>query len=312
MKKCIALVLALLTALTLTACGDQTPDPVNESTIKQDITCQDDTIYENDLKLTAFAVEKRQTNPEEKTDFVWVNASAESESVRYNVYCKLSYGLYNDGWMLDSYEILEDSLEFLNGIDSNAALARANEFMDGHFAKFSNRTKGTVELVDMAMDGEFGDCLFDVSEDIGEGGLLTIHWRFHITYRLQEDGWSKGAWNGKMNLFAYDWKLTGEWRGQAGGKDFWLKIHSYDSEALTVEVEYDFGGNKVSNGVETMYIVNQDFWDDEQKEWSLSHDESAHHGFIDIYPYGASYTDAGEGSGILADDGDTHCWLERA
>lgn len=311
MKKFAAFALALVMLLTMTACGDKIPDPVSETVIKQDITCQDDTIYENDLKLTTFAIEKRQTNAEDKTDFVWVNACAESEDVRYNVYCKLSYGLYNDGWMLDSYEILEDSLEYLNGIDPNVALARANELMDQYFAMFDNRHKGVVELVDMSMDGEFGDCLFDHAEEIGEGGLLTIHWRFHVTYRLQEDGWSKGAWNNKQNVFAYDWNLTGEWRGQNEGKEFWLKIHSYDPEELTVDVEYDFGGSKVSNGIETLYIVNQDFWDDEQKEWSLSHDESAHNGFINIYPYGASYTDAGKGSGILADDGDTHCWLER-
>lgn len=312
MKKRVSFVLALLLLLGLTACGgSKTPDPVSESTMKLDVACQDDTIYESDMAIVSFEVEKRQTNEAEKTDFVWVNVTAENENARYHAYSKLSYGLYNDGWLLDSYEVLEDSLEYINGLDPQVALARANECMDQHYAMLSNRSKGVVELVDMSMNEDTCYCLFDHAEVIGETDLLTIHWRFRITFRMLEDGWSTGAWDGTMNIYAYDWNLVGEWTGTAEGKDFWLKIHSYDPENESVEVEYDFGGSEVSNGIITMYIVNQDFWDNEQTAWSLNTDSGAYYGIIDIYPYVKTYTDAGEGVGILADDGDTHCWLER-
>ena len=311
MKKLTALVLTLL-LVGLTACGGaKTPDTVSESAMKLDVACQDDTIYENDMSIVSFEVEKRQTNEEDKTDFVWVRVTAENENARYVAYSKLSYGLYNDGWLLDTYEVLEDALEYVNGLSAEAALARANECMDQYYAMFTNRSKGVVELVDMSMNEDTCYCLFDHAEVMGETDLLTIHWRYRITFRMMEDGWSTGAWDSTMNVYAYDWNLVGEWTGQAEGKEFWLKVHSYDPEELTVQVEYDFGGNTVSDGIETLYIVNQDFWDREQKEWSLSHDEDKDYGFIDLYPYSKNYTDAGEGVGILADDGDTHCWLKR-
>lgn len=197
------------------------------------------------------------------------------------------------------------------GVDPAVALERANAYMDQYYSMFSKRQKGTVELVGMRQDGEYCDCLFNHAEVIGEGGLLTINWRFHVIYRMLDSGWSSGTWDSTMRVYTYDWKLVGEWTGENEGKQFWLNIHSYDMEAGTVEVEYDFGGNEVSNGVVTMYIVNQDYWDQEQKEWSLNTDKSADYGLIDIYPYGANYSDAGEGVGLLADDGDTHCWLTR-
>lgn len=197
MKKRVSFVLALLLLLGLTACGgSKTPDPVSESTMKLDVACQDDTIYESDMAIVSFEVEKRQTNEAEKTDFVWVNVTAENENARYHAYSKLSYGLYNDGWLLDSYEVLEDSLEYINGLDPQVALARANECMDQHYAMLSNRSKGVVELVDMSMNEDTCYCLFDHAEVIGETDLLTIHWRFRITFRMLEDGWSTGAWDG--------------------------------------------------------------------------------------------------------------------
>ena len=305
----ITLALSLFCLLGLAGCASA-PKAVGEDVIKKDIACQDDTIYNGEMILAACTIVKRQTNEDQKTDFVWVDIIAENENCSYIASCKLSYGLYNDGWLLDSYEVLEDAIEYRNGPDPDYVLARANTCMEQHYANFGSRSKGTVELVDMYTEADRCICLFDHAEVMGQGELLTIHWRFRITFRLDEEGWSIGAWDGTMNDYAYDWNLTGEWRGSNEGEDFWLKIHSYDAQKHTVELEYVFGGQQ-SEGIETMYIVNQDFWDREMREWSISQDSSAHSGFIDLYPFGAKYSDAGQGFGILADSGNTHCWLQR-
>lgn len=304
-----ALALALLCLLGLAACGSG-PKAASESTIREDVIGWDEVIYSSDLELVSLEIVKRQTNEDQKTDFVWVDIVAENEDCRYIASCKLSYGLYNDGWLLDSYEVLEDSMEYLNGPDPNAVLARANELMDQYYANFSSRNKGTVELVGLSVNGDRCVALIDHAEQMGQSGLLTIHWRFNLILSLDEQGWTRGAWDGTMRDYAYDWDLVGEWTGSCGGEDFRMQVHSYDPDQKSVEVEYVFGSRR-SDGVETMYIVNQDFWDQEMKEWSLSDDASAHHGFIELLPFGASYKDAGEGEGIIADSGENHCWLKR-
>lgn len=305
----IALFMLLVCLIGLAACSS-VPKPVGEDVIRNDVICQDDTIYSGEMTLISAEIIKRQTNEDQKTDYVWVDICAENENCRYIASCKLSYGLYNDGWLLDNYEVLEDAIEYINGPDPAYVLSRANTYMDGHYAHFSTRNKGVVELVDMYVDGDRCICLFDHAEVMGQSGLLTIHWRFRITFVLDEDGWSSGAWDGTMNDYAYDWDLEGEWTGSNEGENFWMKVHAYDPEEKTVEVEYAFG-SLCSEGIETLYIVNQDFWDREMREWSLNADKYEHSGFIDLYPFGAEYTDAGEGSGILADSGETHCWLQR-
>jgi len=309
-RKLIALLLAMFCLTGLTACSS-TPDPVGESVIKNDVVCQDTTIYNAEMQLVSLSIAKRQTNTEQKTDYVWVDITAENDTSRYIASCKLSYGLYNEGWMLDSYEVLSETLEYINGLDPAVALARANELMDQYYANFGTRNKGVVELVGINMQGNMANCLFDHAEVMGQGDILTLHWRFRVKFSLSEKGWSSGAWDGTMNKYAYDWKLVGEWKGSNGGENFRLKVHSYDPAQKTVDVEYTFGGRS-SNGVETLYIVNQDFWDQEQKEWSLSDDSLAHNGFINLYPYGKNFRDAGEGFGIAAkSDSGVNCWLTK-
>ncbi len=309
-RKMLALMLIVLCVFGMTACSS-TPTPVGESVIKNDIMCQDTNIYNAEMHLVTFNITKRQTTPEQKTDFVWVDITAENEESRYVASCKLSYSLYNEGWLLDDYEVLSKSFEYINGLDPAVALARANELMDDYYSHFANRSKGVVELVNMSMQDSSANCLFDHAEKMGNDGILTIHWRFRIKYRLDKNGWSGGAWDTTMNPYRFDWNLVGEWKGSNGGENFYLKVHSYDEQEKSVQVEYTLGSRR-SNGVETMYIVNQDFWNNEMNAWALSTDKSAHHGFVELHPYVKNYRDAGEGGGMIAEsDSGMHCWLSR-
>lgn len=60
-----------------------------------------------------------------------------------------------------------------------------------------------------------------------------------------------------------------------------------------------------------LFIINQHFWDKEERERNLSTDKKAHDGFNDLYPFGANNADVGEHYGVLADSGEIHCRLER-
>lgn len=308
-RRVFTLVISFVLLFVLNGCSSA-PDAVGENSIKNDIACLDDTFYGSNMNFISFDIVKRQTNEDDKTDFVWVDFIAENENCRYIVSCKLSYSLYNEGWLIDNYEVLTNSMEYTNGPDPSKVLEHANAYMDQYYSNFSSRNKGTVELVDMSIQDTVCYCLFNHAEVMGPTDLLTLHWRFRTTCRLNEDGWTNGAWDGTMKKYAFDWKLEGEWRGSNGGEDFYLKVHSYNADEMTVDVEYSFG-QLCSNGIETLYIVNHDFWDEEEREWALNADKQAHEGFIDLYPFGANYTDAGQGYGVLADSGNIHCWLEK-
>lgn len=86
----------------LVACSGKTQEKA-ESQISEDIQEQDD--YFNSYKLTvdSFSISKRQTNVDDKNDFVWCTVTASNKNFSYSAQYKLTYVLYNDGWLLEEY-----------------------------------------------------------------------------------------------------------------------------------------------------------------------------------------------------------------
>jgi len=60
------------------------------------------------VEITDYSIIKRQTDPDNKSDIVYINVDAENEQVKWNRSYVMTYGLYNEGWILDDvtdYEI---------------------------------------------------------------------------------------------------------------------------------------------------------------------------------------------------------------
>ena len=100
-------ILSFCLILGLSACGGNTSGGKNsertENQISSDVQAQDDYFNTYSLKVDSFSISKRQTNREDKTDFVWCAVTASNNAISYSAEYKLTYVLYNDGWLLEEY-----------------------------------------------------------------------------------------------------------------------------------------------------------------------------------------------------------------
>jgi len=90
----------LLAILLLTACSSS---GVSEKQVKADL--EKSSIYADlAVDTTEFSVIKRQTDEATKTDLVYVTIKGENKSYAVVRNYLMTYGLYNDGWVLDNVE----------------------------------------------------------------------------------------------------------------------------------------------------------------------------------------------------------------
>jgi len=90
----------LLMMLTLAGCGKKVAD---EEQIQADLeTYSQESILDDDEKIIAVTIDKRQTQKDNKTDVVWCTLQTEGERCAYEKSIVLTYTLYDEGgWMLD-------------------------------------------------------------------------------------------------------------------------------------------------------------------------------------------------------------------
>lgn len=133
----------LLLVVTLTSCG--VPSVKNEEEILMDLRDRDMGAYvvtgvldDPSVSIESIEILKRQTNQEEKTDYVFIAMYSESENARHVNSYKLTYNLYDDkGWVLDSSEVYSDGpyeVQPLNGPDES--------LVDGFFERFNDSFSG--------------------------------------------------------------------------------------------------------------------------------------------------------------------------
>jgi len=118
------LFLAMLLILLLSSCNGYSEKSENEILI--DVTIEDSFFSDYSLSTDESTVVKRQTNNDDKTDYVWLDVTASNEDFTYQASYELIYVLYNDGWLLEeytktnsyiepkSYPSLEDAIEIMS------------------------------------------------------------------------------------------------------------------------------------------------------------------------------------------------------
>lgn len=110
-KTILLIMLAICMTLELSSC-DGTAKETKENQVKDDVSkflSQDAAFSGYNLEVNSFSISKRQTNAEDKTDFVWCEITATGNAAKKtddkfscSIECQLTYGLYNDGWRLDT------------------------------------------------------------------------------------------------------------------------------------------------------------------------------------------------------------------
>lgn len=91
----------------------------SEKAIAQDL--QNNSFFQDnmDVEITEYSIIKRQTNVENKSDIVYINTDAKNDDFRWNRSYIMTYGLYNEGWILDDvteYNFTEWKIWPLHGI----------------------------------------------------------------------------------------------------------------------------------------------------------------------------------------------------
>ncbi len=99
MKQMLKISIILLAALLLTSCGNS---PKNEESIWQDLKSNNPQLIIANPKKQDYQITKRQTNTDEKTDYVYIDITESNASFSASASYLMTYKLYNEGWLLES------------------------------------------------------------------------------------------------------------------------------------------------------------------------------------------------------------------
>lgn len=265
---------ACITAAVMPMLTGCTKKEKSEKEILKDLQAEDSLYQECGLKIDSSEITKRQTNPDSKTDYVWISVSASNSDFIYNVDYELEYCLYNDGWLLEyywrddydytplSYPTEEDALSYLETQYDNC----------------------TIEIVGSSFEN--GSSKF-VAERSETDGYLTVIYQETLSYNnFNNAGWSVHLSDPTVLMYSFD--FLGEWTYSSDGKNFYMNIESFDIENGTITLEYNFDGwatsdpwhtevVPVSNGVVTKNLKRDSFktstYDKVIKYWVASLDQ---------------------------------------
>lgn len=229
MKK-IALIMAVLCLLlSLAACSE---DAVPENDVCSDIQALFLEDYSNiDFDDVSVEIDRRQTNEDDKTDYVWAFVSASNDDLQFNGAYYAEYVLYNEGWLLQEHrmESGELSLRRSTVTESQAETAVRSENLPDYDG---------LTLTDRITDLNYGEDLFYFEGQYTEGYLSAVDMiEVRYCYTLS------GGWD----LESVDcisttetWDVLGKWEYHADGESMWLYIHEINDDTITVEFDFDY------------------------------------------------------------------------
>lgn len=195
--------------LVLTSCSG--PSAKTESDILSDIQYQDDYFGSYGLTIDSSNITKRQTNPDDKTDYVWVELNASNDMFTYYAEYYLYYVLYNEGWQLENCEISCQEYEVrdyesISQSDADAVIAAGS--YDEYFYIYRDNTFNQVDFYYIASTSQM---------------FLKTDYDIRIRYTFRPNfGWSTPVVDVQPTNYYPD--LVGTWRS-----------NKYDME-LTVNV----------------------------------------------------------------------------
>ncbi len=238
-KKLTLLLVAVLILTVFSSCG--TLPVKNEEEIKNDLSTNKYILSNySDYTVENVSIVKRQTDIDEKTDVVYVEAMLlcenETGKIEGNIDLILQYGLYDNGWILDKCE--KDNNGTHNG---------------GSFIPLTG-----YELDDVALEKElranYGDAVTDYSLSNREtdltGGTDVYYIQLENQYKYCREildvviicsfDEGLGVWNIRDcsgDVVSSEWDLKGEyyykaWDGDDGIEDF---TFYYDTPTVVLE-----------------------------------------------------------------------------
>lgn len=204
MKNRILFILLCSTmCLLLAGCAEKM---VDESQLKADLYNSDTfSKYSSDLEMeiTDFEIVKRQTAKENKSDIVWVKAEAASNAVKGTMYFEMIYGLYNDGWMLDS--ITDDSTDLWHFEPLNGA---ADDLIQQYVPSGAE-----IDSVDVDLENGIHTVSYTIIDTHTYCDIVYIK-QLMFTFASGHSSEVQWTYAGVIADSSYeDWKISGDWYG---------------------------------------------------------------------------------------------------
>ena len=225
MKKTLCSLAFFALSLLLFCSCDSTPQEKSDSEILNEISQLDSYFCEYDLSVDSYEITKRQTNPDDKTDYIWISLSASNDFFTYTNSYELMYVLYNDGWLLEDYDdghALYEVIDYntITQADADQVMA-SSEFDQWEFHHRENKTNRAV---------------FYYTASVSQYYLKTDY-LVAVTYQFTPyDLWGTATVSPEETQRTPD--FLGEWVYQDDTRDFWVNITSVDLNKKSITLEY--------------------------------------------------------------------------
>ena len=235
MKKIIAVLLLVGLVGVLCSCGHSAK---SESDILSDLQEIDDFFQDYNLSVDSSEILKRQTNQNDKTDYVWIEFNASNDDFAYYASYELTYVLYNDGWLLEDWD--RDSWSYYGLHPESVEQAAADNVMS---------QQGYDEFTFNGRYEDRNQVIFDYIAYKEEYYVQTTY-DVTVCYNFSP----RSLWNeyelSESELSAVP-DVLGEWVYDDGHKRYSVNFISVDLENETAELEvrlenYDDGGSEVT------------------------------------------------------------------
>lgn len=225
MKKLLTLMMMVVLSLTmLCAC---TPKEKTEEEIKADLATHPSFFHAQEVEITEFEVIKRQTNAKEYSDVIYVGVSAENENIAFHrSYC-MEYGLYDEGWILDSVTPTPDptwSMVPKKGPDQALADIAVAENLEEGAAPWTFIEKQEIL--------ENGYCCFFYQRVESYNIKDYVH-TCAVVYTFDYES-AEWVLSEKPSEIEISWKLEGKWQGYHGEKSNMFDVFEEEDEEAYV------------------------------------------------------------------------------
>lgn len=213
--------------------------------------------------LNHFEIIQRQTDNDNKTDTIWVNAAFSNDVVQTtNATVIITYELFNDGWNFSNAEY-ESSPNF-SPISSNITTEDVAERLitEGYTNfEFVNRSENPEANKEDVFYYQYEENLGSIKNIYG----ITVRYVFE-NYFWAFDTINENLIDSTIN----ENEVLGIWKHEDSSSNLYVNVIAIDLNSMTIDLEYDFENyarhawydetyNSKSNGVQT---YNLGYYDD--------------------------------------------------
>lgn len=206
--------------LTTPSVSDTVAD---DEQLQTDLTNFVSIFTEHDLEITDMQVIKRQTTVEDKVDIVYVSGSAENDIALYNFDYKMTYNLYNEGWILDEVNKEGSSAMPKKGPSDNMIQQYAE-----HNVSMSASDHDSYEIGENYTELSNGISVVDIKyTDNYKAGQRTTTYRHIYKFNSSKMDWE---WDDIKYMHKEErYYLEGVWEGE----DYSVKVTMPDNTDLS-------------------------------------------------------------------------------